>query len=133
MRRISLFRTTALRLTLVHATLFSLLTAATLGYIYWSTRDQIESQVDARLRLESDVLINLYKSGALPELKNALEQRNQVDRYGRFYYLSSAEQGPLAGPAGWPLRITTIRTHSTVRLADLIDLPDDTNIFMQLR
>lgn len=46
MRPISLFRTTALRLTLVHAALFSLLTATTLGYIYWSTRDQIESQVD---------------------------------------------------------------------------------------
>ncbi len=125
MRRISLFRTTALRLTLVHATLFSLLTAATLGYIYWSTRDQIESQVDTRLRLESDVLINLYKSGALPELMNALQKRNQIDQYGRFYYLSSAEKGPLTGPSGWPLRINTIRTHSTVRLADVIDLPAD--------
>ena len=125
MRRISLFRTTALRLTLALATLFIFLTAATLGYIYWSTRDQIESQVDARLRLESDVLINLYKSGALPELMNALQKRNQIDRYGRFYYLSSAEQGPLAGPTGWPLRISTIRTHSTVRLAEVIDLPPD--------
>ncbi|MEM7208922.1 MAG: HAMP domain-containing sensor histidine kinase [Pseudomonadota bacterium] len=110
------------------STLFSLLTAATLGYIYWSTRDQIESQVDARLRLESDVLINLYKSGALPELQNALAQRNNIDQYGRFYYLSSAEQGALAGPAGWPLRITTIRTHSTVRLGDLIQVPEDSPV-----
>lgn len=127
MRRISLFRTTALRLTLVHATLFSLLTAATLGYIYWSMRDQIESQVDARLRLESDVLINLYKSGAQPELMSAVRKRNQIDKYGRFYYLSHADKGPLAGPTGWPLRITTIRTHSTVRLGDIVALPDDSD------
>ncbi len=130
MRRISLFRTTALRLTLVHATLFSFLTAATLAYIYWSMRDQIESQVDARLRLESDVLINLYKSGAQPELMNAVQKRNQIDQYGRFYffyYLSHADKGPLAGPTGWPLRITTIRTHSTVRLGDIVALPADSD------
>ena len=84
-----LFRTSAFRMSLIYATLFSTLTAATLGFIYWSTRGQIESQVDARLRLETDYLINLYKSGALPELLEAIQRRNQIDTYGRFYYLAN--------------------------------------------
>jgi len=84
----------------------------------------MESQIDARLRLETDVLLNLYKSGALPELMDAIQQRNRFDDYGRFYYLSSSEQGQLAVPQGdWPLRLTTIRTHSTMRLGDVVSLP----------
>ena len=84
----------------------------------------MESQIDARLRLETDVLRNLYKSGALPELMDAIQQRNRFDDYGRFYYLSSSEQGQLAVPQGdWPLRLTTIRTHSTMRLGDVVSLP----------
>jgi len=86
-----LFRTSAFRIAVIYATLFSALSAATLGFIYWSTRDQIESQVDARLRLETDYLINLYKSGALPELLEAIQRRNQIDTYGRFYYLANNE------------------------------------------
>jgi len=86
-----LFRTSAFRLTLIYATLFSLLTAATLGFIYWSTGSQIEKQVDARLRLETDYLINLYESGSVPELLEAIQRRNQIDTYGRFYYLENNE------------------------------------------
>ena len=86
---IRLFSTTAFRLTIIYAALFSLFSAVTLGFIYWSLRDEIESQVDARLRLETDFLVNLYKSGALTELLDAIQQRNQVDTYGRFYYLES--------------------------------------------
>ena len=84
-QRRRLFRTSAFRLAVLYAILFSLLSAATLGFIYWSTRDEIESQVDSRLRLETDYLINLYKSGALAELLDAIQRRNQIDTYGRFY------------------------------------------------
>ena len=70
-----LFRTTAFRLALIYATLFGLLSAATLGFIYWSTRDQIESQVDTRLRLETDYLINLYKSCLLYTSPSPRDQR----------------------------------------------------------
>lgn len=54
----------------------------------------------------------------------ALHTRNNIDQYGRFYSLSSTEKSPLAGSSGgWPLRINTILTHSTIRLADVFDLP----------
>lgn len=119
-----LFRTSAFRLAIVYAVLFSLLSAATLGFIFWSTRDEIESQVDARLRLETDYLINLYKSGALAELLDAIQRRNQIDTYGRFYYLESGTSEEDDDPdADKPLRLKSIRTHSTKNMGDVVDLP----------
>ena len=120
-----LLRTSAFRLALIYATLFSALSAATLGFIYWSTRDQIESQVDARLRLETDYLINLYKSGALPELLEAIQRRNQIDTYGRFYYLESDETEPESNEVNeeaLPIRLKSVRSHTTQNMGDVADL-----------
>ena len=121
-----LLRTSAFRLSLIYATLFSALSAATLGFIYWSTRDQIESQVDARLRLETDYLINLYKSGALPELLEAIQRRNQIDTYGRFYYLSNSEAQTTLEERredDLPIRLKSVRSHTTRSMGDVADLP----------
>lgn len=121
-----LFRTSAFRLSLIYATLFSALSAATLGFIYWSTRDQIESQVDARLRLETDYLINLYKSGALPELLEAIQRRNQIDTYGRFYYLANNEATEITTEKSdetLPLKLKSVRAHTTRNMGDVADLP----------
>jgi len=121
-----LFRTSAFRLALIYATLFSALSAATLGFIYWSTRDQIESQVDARLRLETDYLINLYQSGAVPEFLEAIQRRSQIDTYGRFYYLADNEESePTADQEGedLPIRLKSVRSHTTRNLGDVADLP----------
>lgn len=120
-----LFRTSAFRLAVIYATLFSTLSALTLGFIYWSTRDQIDAQVDARLRLETDYLINLYKSGALPELLEAIQRRNQIDTYGRFYYLSNKEQEESTDVAQetLPIRLKSVRNHATRNLGDVADLP----------
>jgi len=121
-----LFRTSAFRMSLIYATLFSTLTAATLGFIYWSTRGQIESQVDARLRLETDYLINLYKSGALPELLEAIQRRNQIDTYGRFYYLANSETNSSTNEQtddGLPIRLKSVRSHTTQNMGDVADLP----------
>ena len=121
-----LFRTSAFRLALIYATLFSALSAATLGFIYWSTRAQIESQVDTRLRLETDYLINLYKSGAVEELLEAIQRRNQIDTYERFYSLTRGNPDGRADAdqsSGQPLRLKAERTHSTENMGDVIDLP----------
>lgn len=121
-----IFRTSAFRLSLIYATLFSTLSAATLGFIYWSTRDQIESQVDARLRLETDYLINLYKSGALPELLEAIQRRNQIDTYGRFYYLANSDTSANSAEKtedGLPIRLKSVRSHTTQNMGDVADLP----------
>ncbi|MDO6462328.1 ATP-binding protein [Granulosicoccaceae sp. 1_MG-2023] len=120
-----LFRTSAFRLAILYAIVFSLLSAGTLGFIYWSTRSEIESQVDARLRLETDYLINLYKSGALAELLDAIQRRNQIDTYGRFYYLESGtnDSNTDSSDEDKPLRLKSIRTHSTKNMGEVVDLP----------
>ncbi len=121
-----LFRTSAFRLALIYATLFSALSAATLGFIYWSTRTQIDSQVDARLRLETDYLINLYNSAALPELLEAIQRRNQIDTYGRFYYLANNETASSSEDVtdeNMPIRMKSMRSHTTKNMGDVADLP----------
>ena len=125
-----IFRTSAFRLALIYATLFSALTATTLGFIYWSTRGQIESQVDTRLRLETDFLINLYKSGALPELLEAIQRRNQIDTYGRFYYLAHSDASATADEQtdeNSLIRLKSTRSHTTRNMGDVADLPPGSN------
>jgi len=121
-----LFRTSAFRLALLYAIVFSALSSATLGFIYWSTRDQIESQVDARLRLETDYLINLYESGALPELIEAIQRRSQIDTYGRFYDLTPGDvdsESTEQNEETLPIRLKSVRSHTTRNLGDVADLP----------
>jgi len=120
-----LFRTSAFRLALIYATLFSALSALTLGFIYWSTRDQIESQVDTRLRLETDYLTNLYNSGALAELLEAIQRRNQTDTYGRVYNLSNADVSDEVADqtdGDLPIRLKLVRSHTTRTMGDIADL-----------
>ena len=124
---IKLFSTTAFRLTIIYAALFSLFSAVTLGFIYWSLHDEIESQIDARLRLETDFLVNLYDTGALNELVDAIQQRNEVDSYGRFYKVESDGSELNDGTdTEWPLKIKSVRTHTTKTMGEVDkDLPSD--------
>ena len=127
-----LLRTSAFRLALIYATLFSALSALTLGFIYWSTRDQIESQVDTRLRLETDYLINLYKSGAVEELLEAIQRRNQIDTYERFYSLTRGS--PSASASGDTVLLKAERTHSTKNMGDVVELaPGSPRRFLPVR
>ncbi len=125
-KRTRLFRTSAFRLAFIYAFLFSTLSAATLGFIYWSTRSQIDEQVDTRLRLETDYLINLYKSGSVPELLEAIQRRNQIDTYGRFYYLENNETASSSEDTtdeDMPIRMKSLRSHTTKNMGDVTDLP----------
>jgi len=121
-----LFRTSAFRLAVIYATLFSALSASTLGFIYWSTRQAIDSQVDARLRIETDYLINLYNSAALPELLEAIQRRNQIDTYGRFYYLANNETASSSEDStddNMPIRMRSVRSYTTKNMGDVAELP----------
>ncbi|MEM6985809.1 MAG: HAMP domain-containing sensor histidine kinase [Pseudomonadota bacterium] len=84
-----LLKTTTFRLALVLLCLFTLLVALAMYGTQRALGDRIESLVDSRLRLESDLLISFYQSGSLPQLMNAIQQRNQIDEFGRFYYLAN--------------------------------------------
>ncbi len=91
-----LLKTTTFRLALTLLCLFTLLVALAMFGTQRALGDRIESLVDSRLRLESDLLISFYQSGSLPQLMNAIQQRNQIDEFGRFYYLANREDSRLA-------------------------------------
>jgi signal transduction histidine kinase len=83
-----LFRTTVFRLSLLYACAYSLLSAGGLGFTYWSTATHSMKQVDARLSLEANVLLDLYRTRALPELTEAIRRRNRDDGQRKiFFYL----------------------------------------------
>ncbi len=86
MSRSRLFGTTAFRMSLLYAIVFSLLSAAGLGFIYWSTADHIEAQIDARLQLETKVLLDRYRSRALPALTETIRQRSWDDGQRKIFF-----------------------------------------------
>jgi len=131
-----LLRTSAFRLALIYATLFSALSAATLGFIYWSTREQIESQVDERLRLESDYLINLFASGRVDEAIELMNRSKrdgtygETDIYGNFYSLNPGDTtAPVIDQktGELPIRLMSKRIYVTRDLGDVSDLPPGDN------
>ena len=124
-----LLRTTAFRTALLYACVFSLLSALGLGVIYWSTKSHIEGQIDARLRLETDVLLKVYQRQALPALLETINQRSngdshQPDRTGIFFYLLwESKRGWMAGqPPNWLMGLEIQRSYATLRLGDVFHL-----------
>lgn len=73
-----LLNTTVFRLSLVYALLFSLVAGAAMASIYWVASGQIREQTDARLELQSDLLVNVAKTyGSLQALRDAIQIRNE--------------------------------------------------------
>ncbi|HIO92550.1 MAG TPA: HAMP domain-containing protein [Leucothrix mucor] len=103
MNKISNFRrllnTSAFRLSIIYALLFSLIAAVALSIIYWFVAEQIKHQTDERLQLETDVLMNRYHTDRFDALAQTIQRRNAdssttffiyalLDRRGRDIYKS---------------------------------------------
>lgn len=103
-KRYVLFQTTAFRLSLFYALLYSLLTTATLGFIYWSTAHYITTQVDAALSMERDSLIQEYRKNGLSTLVSTVNRYVRDNVTGRQFWLVLGSKGqPLAGNfLSWP-------------------------------
>ncbi|NJN45779.1 MAG: hypothetical protein HC808_04055 [Candidatus Competibacteraceae bacterium] len=110
-----LFRTTVFRLSLIYACLYSLLSAAGLGYTYWSTAAHSMAQVDARLSLEADVLLELYRTRALPELTEAIRRRNRDDGQRKIFFICCtdriAQPVPIASTPGRRMRALLLQPY----------------------
>jgi signal transduction histidine kinase len=103
----------------VYALLFSSVAAGALGFTYWTAKGQMEQQTDARLQLETDALLNLYRHLAVEGLTGAISMRNSEN--GSRYLISklvhrsqqdltrnmdfdSISQNPTQGVATVPLK-----------------------------
>lgn len=114
-----LMRTTAFRTSMLYAVLYSVLAAGGLGFIYWSTGSYIGEQIDARLRLEMEVLLKLHQDRAMPALIEAIRQRSreESDRQRIFFYRVVSPR--LRLPPEWPESLGDGRGFATLRLNEV--------------
>lgn len=80
-----ILRTSVFRLSLVYALLFSLIAAAALLSVYKFAENQIEDQIDRRLNLETNLLLDNYKKRALIGLTEDINIHNKKE--GRPFYI----------------------------------------------
>ncbi|MEE4379184.1 MAG: ATP-binding protein [Candidatus Competibacteraceae bacterium] len=119
-----LFRTTVFRLSLIYACVYSLLSAVGLGFTYWSTATHSMAQVDARLSLETDVLLELYRTRALPELTEAIRRRNRDDGQRKvFFYLLHGPDNAARTDSLHPWPEEARYAYATLRFGDVFSIP----------
>ncbi len=102
-----LLKTTALRLSLLYALLFSLLSAASLGFLYWATGHYINVQISTGLHTEVTELQDIYTSHGDTALRRVLIRRLLSTRNdGRHYFYSPTDGRPTLGDLhAWPAKV----------------------------
>lgn len=83
---LKLLNTTAFRLSLIYALLFSLVASIALGIAYWLAAGLVRQQTDERLQLETNVLLSQYYSGDFQDLTRMISQRNNKGSNQFFVY-----------------------------------------------
>ena len=87
------FHNTAFRLGLLYSIIFSALIGSTLYFLYFELEKQLYSQVDRRLRAESNMLLSLYRQHHFETLNQVLlDTINPIDQYGRIYLLRPSNE-----------------------------------------
>ncbi|PWQ95930.1 sensor histidine kinase [Leucothrix arctica] len=84
--RLKLVNTTAFRLSLVYALLFSIISAVAVMVIYVNSSNEIRKQTDYQLRVETEALLQLYSSGKITALTQEMNQLNTDGRERFFLY-----------------------------------------------
>lgn len=80
-----ILRTSVFRLSLLYALLFSLIAAAALLSVYKFAENQIDDQIDRRLKLETNLLLENYKKRTLRGLTEDINIYNKQE--GRPFYI----------------------------------------------
>ncbi|MCK5897179.1 MAG: HAMP domain-containing histidine kinase [Cocleimonas sp.] len=125
MNKISNFRqllnTTAFRLSLIYALLFSLIATIALSFIYWVAAEQIKQQTDQRLSLETDVLMNRYHTGRFDALAQTIQRRNTDSSTTFFIYALLERRGRDISKSFNPEYITADRrqAYTTMTLGEI--------------
>lgn len=81
-----LLSTTAFRLSLIYAVVFSFIAAIALVFAYWFSAKQISQQTDDRLQLESNVLLSKYYTGSFADLNRKIQRRTKTAGQEFFIY-----------------------------------------------
>jgi len=103
--QISLFKSSAFRITLAYVLLFGLSVSIILGFVYWSTIVYKTNQTDADINAEIRALSEVYKTKGYPGLVTMLSERVSQQRPGdsNLYLLADNQFRPLIqNISGWP-------------------------------
>ncbi|RVU86113.1 HAMP domain-containing protein [Leucothrix sargassi] len=84
--RLKLVNTTAFRLSLVYALVFSIISAVAVMVIYTNSSKEIRQQTDYQLRVETDALLTLYAKRQITALTKEMNQLNTDGRERFFLY-----------------------------------------------
>lgn len=84
--RLRLINTTAFRLSIIYALVFSLISAGAISFIYWNSAKEIREQTDSQLRAETTALLGLYHTGKINALTQEMNQLNMDGRSKFFLY-----------------------------------------------
>jgi hypothetical protein len=116
-----LLNTTAFRLSLIYALLFSLIATIALSFIYWVAAEQIKQQTDQRLSLETDVLMNRYHTGRFDALAQTIQRRNTDASTTFFIYALLERRGRDINKSFNPEYITADRrqAYTTMTLGEI--------------
>lgn len=82
--RLRLVNTTAFRLSLIYALLFSLISTGAISFLYWNSAKEIRNQTDYQLRVEANALMDLYDNGKINALTREMNQLN-IDGHSKFF------------------------------------------------
>lgn len=81
-----LINTTAFRISLVYALVFSLISTGAISFIYWNSAKEIRAQTDSQLSAETNALLSLYNNGKINALTQEMNQLNTDGRSKFFLY-----------------------------------------------
>ena len=84
--RLRLVNTTAFRLSVLYALVFSIISAAGFSFIYWKSANEIRAQTDSQLTAETTNLLGLYQAGQISALTQEMNQLNTDGRSKFFLY-----------------------------------------------
>ncbi len=123
----NLLRTTAFRLTLLYAALFTVSVLVLMGFIYGNTIHYLNAQTDQAIQTEMDGLIEQYRQQGLNNLRETLVERSRVGRAdGRHYILSDKNHTILAGNLPiWPAGLRGHAGWAYVPVPELIRESDE--------
>ena len=123
-----ILNTSVFRVSLVYAVLFSLIAAAALLSVYKVAETQISEQIDRRLTLETNLLLENYKKHAVKGLLEDINIYNKKE--GRpFYIYALIHESKLDLKTFIPVNKDTItkrnKTFASIPLSDIIDYVSD--------
>lgn len=99
-----LFRTSTFRIAIVYLAVFGATLVGVLGFIYWSTSDLIDQQMNQTIRAEIRGLSEQYRDEGLTRLIEVVRERSRRnDDLENVYLLTDPFYRPLAGNLeDWP-------------------------------